>query len=88
MSTLRQHTEGDCWPDTCRFCAQEDDEKGAGPEVTRENQAAEHMYVLEDGRVFVVAPDGVGRYWYDDEDEAHEQHGEDVAVHYVEDVDE
>jgi hypothetical protein len=38
-------------------------------EITRDNQVPDVLYVLPDGACFVT-PDGVGRYWYDDEDEA------------------
>lgn len=37
--------------------------------IDRDNQEADVLYVLPDGTAFVT-PDGVGRYWYDDEDEA------------------
>lgn len=57
-------------------------------DVTRENQAAENLYVVADGRIFVVAPDGIGRYYYDTEDEAQEQHGDHLVAHHVGSADE
>ena len=41
--------------------------------VTRDNQRVDEFYQLEDGSVFVTT-DGEGRLWYDNLEEALEQH--------------
>jgi hypothetical protein len=66
------------------------------PEVMRSNQKALECYVVgEDSdnpvTVFVVASDGVGRHFFDTEEQAlddHEGFGSDTPVHYVETADE
>lgn len=60
------------------------------PDVSRENQKPLECYVVggdEIESIFVVASDGVGRYWFDTIDEARADFG-DVPVHYVETADE
>jgi len=37
--------------------------------IDRDNQEPDVLYVLPDGTCFVT-PDGMGRYWYDDEEQA------------------
>jgi hypothetical protein len=85
--------------DTCTRCGLWDTGslgECAPPEVTRTNQKALECYVVgEDSdnpvTVFVVASDGVGRHFFDTEEEAlddHEGFGSDTPVHYVESADE
>lgn len=51
--------------------------------VDRTTQTPDIIYVHDETGQAFVTPDGVGRYWYDSEDEAIEEMGE-LPVEYVE----
>lgn len=53
--------------------------------LTRDNQEAEVLYLLDDGSA-IYCVDGIGRWYYDSEDEAYEQVGEDVETAYADTV--
>ena len=53
--------------------------------LTRENQEAEVLYLLDDGSA-IYCVDGIGRWYYDSEEEAREQVGDDVDYAYADDV--
>lgn len=55
-------------------------------EITRDNQVPDVIYVLPDGTAFVT-PDGLGRYWYDTEDEAVADYLYTTDIEYIESVD-
>lgn len=63
------------WVPTCSRCAKRFDLEQVF-RITRDNQEHDTVYACTDGTHFVVAPDGVGRYWYDTMDELEAQHGE------------
>ena len=51
------------------------DLRGSVELVTRETQVPGVLYVVGDDYMFVVAPDGGGRYWYNSVEEATCEHG-------------
>ncbi|WJN62692.1 hypothetical protein [Streptomyces phage phiScoe10] len=53
--------------------------------ITRENQEADVLYVLPDGTAFVT-PDGLGRYWYDSEEEGEEDYAFIERTEYIDGV--
>ena len=50
--------------------------------MEREQQKTDVIYVTPSGGVF-VSPDGIGRIWYDSEEEAAEQHGDHLETVYL-----
>jgi hypothetical protein len=47
--------------------------------MTRAEQVPDTIYVTPDGQAFYT-PDGVGRTWYDSDEEAMAEHGDDLTV--------
>lgn len=54
--------------------------------VDRSTQDTDVIYVHEDAGLAFVTTDGIGRYWFDTEEEAVEEFGDDLPVTYVDHI--
>jgi len=54
--------------------------------VDRSTQEPDVIYVRNEGDAAFVTPDGIGRYWFDSEDEAVEEYGDDLPIEYVDHI--
>lgn len=57
-----------------------------GKVVDSEDIVPDRLYYVMKYDMYFVTPDGIGGYWYEDEDEVIEQYGEVGTVHTVDEI--
>ena len=54
--------------------------------IDRSTQEPDVIYVHNDSGIAFVTPDGIGRYWFDSEEEAIEEYGDDMPTEGVDHI--